>query len=154
MPGRACCRAGVDATITESPTAVTDRPETRWRASAGLGDPDGFGDRGAASDGGFARFGARCRAGRGAASFACRDPPSDAARAPPSDADAEANSCRLPARQSPIATAMTPPRMAAARRLDLLFARAARGFLCFGIGKRRAEIRCWAQDIGSSHYPA
>src|SRR5579859_751470 len=153
MPGSACCSAGVDATITESPTAVTDPPETCRVASSGLGDPDGFGDPGARSDGGFGRCDARW-AGRGAASFACRDPPSDAACAPPSDADAEANSCRLPARQSPIATAMTPPRMAAARRLDLLFARVARGFLCFGIGKRRAEIRCWAQDIGSSHYPA
>src|SRR6266487_879351 len=100
--------------MTESPTAVTDRPVTR--SALGNGELDGLGRPGVASGVlGAADRGARRY--RGAVSLACRDPPTEAACAPPSAAsEAEAKSLKLPARQSVIVTASTPPRMAAARR--------------------------------------
>src|SRR6266699_4980331 len=120
--------------MTESPTAVTDRPMTR--GALGDGELDGLGGLGAPGVASGVRGAADRGAGRyrGAVSFACRDPPSEAACAPPSAAsDAEAKSLKLPARQSVIVTASTPPRMAAARRRRRLLVRASRGFLCLAI---------------------
>src|SRR5262252_63492 len=137
--------AGVEATITESPTAVTEFPATRRRTGVGAPAKPGVGgEEDAACAEGPVLLGAlspRC----GTLSLACREPPSEAACDPPRAAEADAKSSKLPAMQIATATARTQPRTAAARRRDGPSACAATAFLCFAIKNGRAEIQSKTQ---------
>src|SRR6266699_2356 len=134
MPGSAVCKAGVEATMTESPTAVTAWPDT----CCALGDGVAAGLELARAAGTErvarrCRRLCRCRLTGGGISFACRAPPSDAACALSVTVDADAKSLRLPARQSAIVTARVLLRMTAARRRGRPGVRGSRGLLCFAI---------------------
>src|SRR5215470_11989829 len=114
--------------MIESPTALTDRPDTGVAVAAALLR---------AAEAGWAACRCvtwcTCRLTGGGISRACREPRREAACPPSAAVDADAKSFRLPARQSATVTASVLPRTMAARLRGLPGVRGSRGRLCFAI---------------------